>query len=481
MARLMNLPTELLQTIFAYFDPVQDRTLLVALCKVSRRTYEVAQPLLVRHFASGLRCISCNTLDCTDGPWEECQLQSLIQFTRTTIARPDLGVQVRRLTIEEHTCTQDAMDQWPSVLTAETIKHYISAIQKLKVKNKSQFASAIAGCIFGPFLIILISQTPNVEMVSIVLDWNRMTSFLVLSRQMLRSSSGWPCLANLKSLDINCYDKKPIELQRVVPILTLPRLQEVSIAYCAGSSEVEWPDNILPGDLKLSTISLSPAGIDAECLTRLVSACAHLKRFAYVAMEYSWVDGIGPPEIQRALDSQRQNLEELRIEYRHAWNGTIVDPNTCPKYGSFQNFTNVKRLELEQAFIMPASKLPPSLEVLVIRQSDYPIFDMMAELVSACRTTLPPLREIVIEPYALAPYAIIGLYRYWSADYFASNEGFWTAFASSYQRLEKIFEGTAIKLVVDCDAWYRYKLDDECKVESASHNEAMKKKGCLGP
>lgn len=456
----MNLPTELLLTIFAYFDPVEDRKLLDSLCKVSWRAYEVAQPLLVSHFASGLRCISCNTLDCRDGPWEEGRLQSLIQFTRTTIARPDLGAQVRRLMIEEHTCSPDAMDQWPNALTSDIIEHYIGAIQKLKVKNKSQFASAIASCIFGPFLIVLISQTPNVEMLSIILDWNRLASFLALSRKMCGSGFGWPCLANLKSLNINCYDKKPIELQRVVPILTLPRLQEVSIAYCVGNSEVEWPDNILPGDLKLSTISLSPASIDAACLTRLVSACAHLKRLTYVAMEYSWVNSVGPPRIQQALDSQRQSLEELRIEYRHAWNEMIIDPNMCPKYGSLQHFTNVKHLELEQAFIMTASKLPPSLEVLVIRQSDYPIFDLMAKLVSAWRTTLPLLREVVVEPYALAPYAIIGLYRYWRADYFASNEGFWTAFANSCQRLEKIFEGTAIKLVIDCDAWNRYKRED---------------------
>ena len=478
MAKLVNLPAELLLMIFIYFDPVEERRVLVSLCKVSRRTCEVAQPLLFSHFASGSCGISDNPLNCKSGLWEERRLQPLIPFTRTTIARPDLGVQVRNLMIKEHTCNPDAMDQWPNELTAETIKHYAGAIQQLKVRNKSQWLSAIAGCIFGPFLIVLISQIPKVEVLSIVLDWNRMTSFLVLARQMGRSSIELPYLANLKSLNINCYDKKPIELQSIIPILTLPRLQEVAIAYCVGSSKVEWPNEILPGDLKLSTICLSPASIDGGCLSRLVSACACLKRFTYAAIEYSWVDGVGPSEIQTALDCQMHNLEQLRIEYCQAWTRTVVDPSLCPKYGSFHKFSNLKHLELEQAFLMSTNGLPPLLEVLVIRQSDYPIFDLMTKLVSTYRTALPLLRKVMIEPYALAPYAMVGLYRYRGADYFASSDGFWTAFVNSCQRLEMILEETAIKLVIDCDAWYRYRTET-CKDESRSYYQTTKK-GSIG-
>lgn len=457
MARLSDLPMELLLAIFTYFHPVEDRKLVLSLCEVSRTFCGAAQQLLFSSFDTGARCIHCKSPNCKIRIEGECQLQPLIPFTRTIIARPDLAERVQKLMIREHSCKPQPMSQWPNALTADTIRHYTNAIQTLKVKEKTQWLSAIVGCVFDAFMIVLMSQTPNVKHLSLVLDRNRLGSFLVLAREMHRSSIGFPYLGNLRSLDINCYDKRPIQLQSIIPILALPRLREASIAYCAGSSDTDWPDEIVPGSLKLTSISLSPAGIDQSCLAKLAEACACLKRFIYVVMDYSGLELVEPPQIQPALYSQRKSLEEVRIEYRESWSTNMINPDWCPKYGSFRDFTNLKRLDLEQALIMPADELPHSLETLVIRQADYPIFDMMTKLVSTCRTECPWLSEVIIGPHALAPYAMVGLHRHWKADYFASNDGFWTAFISSCQRLEKIFEGTGVRLVIDCDAWHQYR------------------------
>lgn len=457
MARLSDLPVELLLAIFTYFHPVEDRKLVLSLCEVSRTIRGAAQQLLFSCFDTGTRCIHCKSSNCKNRIQGVCQLQLLIPFTRTIIVRPDLAERVQKLMIREHSCKPQPMSQWPNALTADTIRHYTNAIQTLKVKNKSRWLSAIVGCVFDAFMIVLISQTPNVKLLSIVLDQNRLGSFLVLAREMLRSSIGFPYLSNLISLDINCYDKRPIELQSIIPILALPRLREVSIAYCVGTSDTVWPVEIAPGSLKLASISLSPAGIDQNCLIRLAEACACLKQFTYVAMDNSGLELVGPPQIQPALYSQRNNLEEVRIEYRELLSANVINPDWSPKYGSFEDFTNLKRLDLEQALMMPADKLPHSLETLIIRQANYPIFDMMAKLVSACRTTCHSLSEVTIRPYALAPYAMVGLHRHWMADYFASNDGFWTAFVSSCQRLETIFEGTGVNLVIDWDAWCQYR------------------------
>lgn len=459
MARLLDLPMELLLAIFTYFHPVEDRKLLLSICEVSRATRRAAQQLLFSYFDTGTRCIHCNSLSCKNRVGDGYQLRPLIPFTRTIIARPDLGIRVQMLMIREHTRNPHPMLQWPNALSADTIRHYANAIQTLKVKNKSRWLSAIAGCIFGPFMIVLISQTPNVKLLSIVLDWDRLSSFLVLARQMQRRIVGFPYLGNLRSLEINCYDKRPIQLQTIIPILALPRLQEVSIAYCAGSSDTEWPAEIVPGSLRLSSISLSPAGIDKDCLARLVAACARLKRFTYVVRDYSWLGLVEPPQIQPVLYPQRNSLEEVRIEYQETWNATMVNPDWCPKYGSFRDFTSLKHMDLEQALMMPAEGLPNSLETLIIRQVDYPIFDMMTKLVSTFRAAYPSLREVNIRPYALAPYAMVGLHRHWRADYHASDDWFWRAFFNSCQRLEKIFESTGVKLVIECDAWYHYKTD----------------------
>src|SRR5699024_10238337 len=113
-----------------------------------------------------------------------------------------------------------------------------------------------------------------------------------------------------------------------------------------------------PGSLKLTSISLSPAGIDQSCLAKLAEACACLKRFIYVVMDYSGLELVEPPQIQPALYSQRKSLEEVRIEYRESWSTNMINPDWCPKYGSFRDFTNLKRLDLEQALIMPADELP---------------------------------------------------------------------------------------------------------------------------
>lgn len=458
MTQLLDLPTELLLVILSFFHPVEDRELLLSLCKVSRKTCNTVQPVIFRCFDTGRRCIRCNPDNGRNGGREECQLEPLIPFARTIIARPDLGLRVQKLMIRDHDCTSESILQWPDGLMADTIRHLTAAVQKLGVNSKSRWLSAITGCVFGPFMTMLISQIPNVKELSIVLDWKRVQSFLDLSRRLLRGSFE-PYLANLTTLDINCHDGETIEVQTILPILNLPRLQEVSVAYCIGSSEIEWPHEIGPGDLKISAITLSPASLDGECLSRLIEACACLKRFTYVAMDRKGMDSVEPPDIQPALSPQRDTLEELRIKYRPTWNTTIIDPNMRPRYGSFRDFTNLKHLDMEQALMMRVDGLPCSLEVLTIRQADYPIFDMMADLVSANRSDLLSLQEVIITPYTLAPYAMVGLHRFRGADYFASNEGFWTALFRSCQRLENIFEGTGIRLVIDCDVWTRHKTE----------------------
>lgn len=459
MAQLLDLPVELLLAIFAFFHPVDDRPLLLSLCKVSRRTCDVVQPLLFSHFVTGSR-LRCESLSCKKGVRKECRLEPLIPFARTIVARPDLGLRVQRLVVRDHTCRPGPVLNWPSDLTAETVGYFTSVIQTLAVKKKSRWLSAIAGCAFGPFMIMLISQTPNVKQLSLVLDWKRLNSLLTLTNQMRQRSIECPYLHNLTSLDINCFDKKPIQLQSIVPLLTLPRLEEVSIAYCTGSRETEWPEAIAPGTLGLSAISLSPAGVDKESLTALVSACACLRRFTYVAMDCQWIDPVDPQEIQAGLEPQRDNLKELRIEYRTAWNTATAVSDSKTKYGSFRGFTSLTRLDVEQSLMMSIDELPPSLEILTIRQSDHPIFSMTTELVSTQRTACPSLREVIVAPYALAPYAMVGLHRYRGADYFASNEEFWAVFDRSCQRLERIFEGSGTALVIDSEAWRERKKCD---------------------
>lgn len=451
MAQFLDLPTELLLAIVACFHPVDDRKLLLSLCRVSRRTCAAVQPMLFSQFVAGPRCIHCNPRDEETKHDNECRLEPLVPFARTIVARPDLALRVQKLVIREHACTPEPLREWPNALTAETVRYLTKAVQTLGVKNGSRWLSAIAGCVFDPFIAVLISQAANVRELSIMLDWKRLHSFFVLSRQMLRGSARFPYLGNLISLDINCYDKKAIELQSILPVLSLPQLREVSVAHCWGVNQTEWPE-IAPGALKLSAITLSPACIDGRCLTRLIAACACLKRFAYVVMADKQVDSVQPQEIQPALYPQRHNLEELQIEYRPMWREAITNPNIFPKYGSFRDFSNLRCLDVEQALLVPAGRLPESLEVLVIEQAGYPVFDMMTALVSNRPTQTPSLHEILIVPYLLAPYAMVGLHRYRGADYFG-NGSFWTVLGNARGRLESIVDGTGTRLAIDGEAW----------------------------
>lgn len=124
MAKLLDLPTELLLLILSHFDHFMYKYELQSLCISSKRLYSIAQPLLYRDFVREVNCQCCHKIGTPPG-----RIIPLVLFTRTLISRPDLASCVRSAAFDNSENVFDDEDVCEVEFGADTFKVLATGFQ----------------------------------------------------------------------------------------------------------------------------------------------------------------------------------------------------------------------------------------------------------------------------------------------------------------------------------------------------------------
>ncbi|KAI9927300.1 hypothetical protein ASPWEDRAFT_46756 [Aspergillus wentii DTO 134E9] len=452
MSSLLRLPTELILDILSFFNPVEDTADLLSLCRVSRKLYAFAQPILYDQFSEGSYCPDCHDPDSSldsRGP--------LMYFTRTIIDRPDLGARLRRLLVSTWDWNQDTFKQWPDALEPDMVKTLTKGIQQLNTKNKARWLPAVLGRVTSPLVALLISQAPNIEYLHMILGQDCLKALLLLLERVPGDNPGPTYLSKLKTLSIrdNSGAENGLSLRSLKPILHLPRLEHFSITHCVGNHEDDIPFDMEPASINISFMSFWDSSISAKCLATLMKAFKSLRTFIYHASNHLPYEQFEASEVEDIFSSQRLNIEVIHLEL--SADPDNMDWDEYPKYESFASFENLTHLDVEQGPWSSTVEIPSSLEYLAIRNCEYPIFDLMANIAKQGGMSDSQLGDVYIKPKGAFCGGLLGLLPSLSLEEVSSNPVLKSVFKRACRRLSRILEESGVfAFMIDCEIWELY-------------------------
>ncbi|KAL4915447.1 hypothetical protein BDW62DRAFT_212694 [Aspergillus aurantiobrunneus] len=459
MAKLSDLPTEILLLVLSHFNHFMYKEELQALCLSSRRLCSIAQPFLYKQFVREVHCQCCHKNGIPPG-----RIVPLVLFTRTLISRPDLAACVRSANFDSSEDDFDDRDVRDAEFDADTFRVLAAGFQKLPAACRARWFMNAAAMRSNPYLLVLASQMLNLEHLQLTLGEEGLYDLEPLFTQW--SSTEQPYLKNLKSVVIRDLTFTESEsMADLNSIMELPRLEEFTLIYLNGDADGCPLFEIEPGSLNISTLSLREACLDSESLTAIVAGCKCLKDFSYYGRNY---DGnnisdscqFDPSELVSILSSQEDNLRTLRCNLD--WED--IHPthwSKCPKYGSFTSFKNLIHLEVDQYPYTAKQELPSSLQCLTIRNISFPIFDVVGSL--NMRTMdmpeynlyveLPNLEHVTLQPRDDIPNGMLEVrarYDHWDIY---DNPKVASKFEFACETLWDIAKECAFSVRVEHEVW----------------------------
>ncbi|RDW64302.1 uncharacterized protein DSM5745_09713 [Aspergillus mulundensis] len=380
MARLLDLPNEILLIICSFLNHMVLKDELQALCLTSKLLYSIAQPFLYTRFEQEARCQCCNSRGILPG-----HLVAMVRLVRTLIERPDLAARVQSATIDTSGNDGDDDHVRKADFDADTLKTLAAGFQQLPT-DKAQLFMETVEMRSNPYLLLLASRMSNLEHLELVLGDEGLDDlaplFTPCSEDVMIEQ---PYLRNLKSVVIRDMMLTECDsMMNLDAVMELPQLENFTLIGLNGDAEGCPLFDFEPGTLNISTLTLAAACLDAETLTQIVAGCKELKVFKYFGSNF---DGntmnesiqFDPSELVSILASQQENIVTLFCNLD--WE--VIDPTNwsrCSKYGSFASFTKLMHLEIDQYPYTPKQELPPSIHCLHIKNISFPIIDVVGSL-----------------------------------------------------------------------------------------------------
>ncbi|KAL4802616.1 hypothetical protein BDV18DRAFT_164019 [Aspergillus unguis] len=418
MARLLDLPNELLILIASYFDSYMWKNELKSLCLTSKLLCSVSQPMLYTQFIREVQCQCCQKTGPPSG-----RIVPLVLFIRTLITRPDLAGHVRSAHMDagEDEFDRDAILK--AYLDAETIKVLASGFQELQEDDRARWFMEAVSMMSNPCFVLFASLVPNLERLALTLEEEGMDGLEPLFTVWSSSGIEQPYLRNLKSLGIwDLSHSESDSLHCISHAMTLPQLEYFALIGLNGGADGCPYFDFEPGSLNISNLHLLDACLDADSLETIVAGCKCLEFFTYSGHNF---DGnsmdiscqFDPSELIPILSSQKKNLQTICCNLD--WETISPTRNQwkkLPKYGSFATFENICHLEVDQyPWDQRMQELPPSLQCLTIRNISFSIFDTVKSLnrrtiqdpSRSIHGDLPNLRRLILEPRDRIPNGML--------------------------------------------------------------------------
>ncbi|PYI07419.1 hypothetical protein BO78DRAFT_443377 [Aspergillus sclerotiicarbonarius CBS 121057] len=455
MANLLSLPAEILLLILSYFHPSEDVNVLLNLCLTAKKLCTLAQPLIFCEYPRKLCCHHCQKPKLKAG-----RIGPLICFTRTLVLRPELGARVRRMLITAWDEEADTLDGWSTALQPESIKTFARAVQRLTIKDKTRVLSGIVATETNPLLVLLISQTPNLEELELISGEEGLKLLGPLFLPGPRGVVDSPYLSKLKSLCIiDRGSMRDTSMKNLTHLMCLPQLDDFTLVNCDGHALGCPSFDITPGSLSITSLSLFEASLDSEALSKIVRACKSLRSFIYTASEcdsHHHNCQVQPSQLVSILGPHKSSLEVVRINLDFA-DRTMYCWDECPQYDSFVSFTSLKHLGVEQGLIQDVTTLPTSLESIQFCLCDYPVVDMMATLTEQSNTRLQLLELVVLQPKYDALNGLLGLSgMYRNDDGTEHSRSCRARLLKACRRLERVVQAVNFDFHIHNSIWDDY-------------------------
>ncbi|KAL4971490.1 hypothetical protein BDW66DRAFT_163664 [Aspergillus desertorum] len=460
MAKLLDLPNEILLLIFSYFDTFRYKRELQALCLTSKLLCLISQPILYNQFVREVHCQCCHEDGTPPG-----RIVPMILFTRTMVARPDLAARVRAARFDTFETNFDDEDVCEAEFDSGTFKTLASGLQQLSPHSRAQLFMKAAAMMSNPYLLVLASRMPNLEHLELTLGLEGLTDLEPLFTQRAKTTMvEQPYLRNLKSVVIkDMTHTKSASMVNLHFIMELPHLENLTLMYLNGDAEGCPLFEFEPASLNISYLTLMDACLDADTLTKIMTACKDLKVFNYFGYNF---DGkimtesiqFDPSELVSILEPQKGNL--LTVRCNLDWED--IHPtrwNRCSKYGSFASLKNLVHLEIDQYPCTSKQELPPSLHCLHIKNISFPIFDTVGSLHMrtidmpeySLYNELPNLAHLTLQPRDGIPNGMLKVHaRY---DHFDDDPKITSRFNLACERLLDIVEECRFGVHVDNEVW----------------------------
>ncbi|RAK84184.1 hypothetical protein BO79DRAFT_232567 [Aspergillus costaricaensis CBS 115574] len=340
---------------------IQEIIDLYNLCRVCHLFRELAQPLLFEH------------VDLSGFPGD---LRNLVSLTRTVLRRPSLGEHIRSLPVlPDH--DHHVFHQSPQPLTANDRKLFTSSIRDLRLDKEDErdWMSVLKEEEFDYSLmvVLLILKAPNLRMLTL---------------------AGGDDL--LKGYPLAFYEEMISRLQL--------RLIDIEEAHL---SDDLFPACWTPQSLTMNRIGLHLCHIDAPSVTKLLRACRTVTSFTYDNFTTDPEDqphNLRPvreptaPELSAALLPHKDSLEGLTMTWnREPWERENIQDYVArqAKIGSLRDFSVLRRLTVQQAFLPPQPQFPPTLEELTVEDCNIPVRGLAEHLAQERRQgRLPALKSV---------------------------------------------------------------------------------------
>ncbi|KAL4953038.1 hypothetical protein BDW69DRAFT_11772 [Aspergillus filifer] len=381
MVNLLNFPDEILLLILSNFaGHYMFKEELLTLCLVSRRLCALAQPFLYDKFVREVHCQCCHINGAPPG-----RLVPLILFTRTLISRPDLAARVHTAKFDLAMDEFDDNDVREAELDADTFKILSGGFSKLPAEFRVDNFSDAVSMYSNPWLLVLAAHMPNLQNLQLTIGKEGLRDLDQVFAKLPDLGVEQPYFKNLKSIVIRDLARSENDyLTIITSILELAQLEDFTLINVNGDAYGCPSFEVKPNSLNISSLSLFEACIDTKSLMALIKGCKFLKEFNYRGRnfcEHSIVEScqFEPEHLLTILDSQKDNLHSIRCNLD--WDG--AEPSKWedhPKYGSFESFTNLRHLSLDQYPYAPDTELPASLHCLTIANISFPIFDVVNSL-----------------------------------------------------------------------------------------------------
>ncbi|BCR99640.1 uncharacterized protein AKAW2_41323S [Aspergillus luchuensis] len=362
---------------------------LYNLCRVCHLFRGLAQPLLFEH------------VDLSGFPGD---LRNLVSITRAVLRRPSLGEHIRSLSVlPDH--NHHVFHKSPQPLTANDRKLFTSSIRDLRLDKEDErdWMTVLKEEEFDYSLmvVLLILKAPNLRMLTLAGGYFAMKP---LEQAWKRHPA---ILSKLEDLWFEGDDLlKGYPLAIYEEMISRLQLRSIDIEEAHLSDDL-FPACWTPQSLTMSRIGLHLCHIDAPSVTKLLRACRTVTSFTYDNFTTDPEDqphNLRPvreptaPELSAALLPHKDTLEGLTMTWnREPWERENIQDYVArqAKIGPLGDFSVLRRLTVQQAFLPPQPQFPPTLEKLIVEDCNISVRGLAEQLAQERRQgRLPALKSV---------------------------------------------------------------------------------------
>ncbi|KAK2024576.1 hypothetical protein LX32DRAFT_94849 [Colletotrichum zoysiae] len=347
-------------------DARMSKRSLSHLCRVSRRIYAIAQPILFHYYTTDNlpRGHHCGNQACAgEVPGEK---DMLPEFLRSIISRPDLASQVKTLLLVETDeisgCTPDLAQLLSKTTKRLGAAEHAPTQEYLQTKIWQGFSGQPRTLMriqrrrihhWLEELAVLLS--PNIERLFIARD-----SF-VHYEHIEDSGASFPAL---KTITINGVSKNQHVHEASALFKAAPNLESLSSLRCSLFGGISPWAMARPWNLKLQTVRrLALNDIGLEDLELLVKCCPVLQQLEVLVTKIHLTSGVSywnDAKLLQALEPVRHTLRKLRLSCSSI---ETYEEDSRSNIGgiswSFRQFDQLEELSLDQTAIESFSQTTP--------------------------------------------------------------------------------------------------------------------------